>query len=581
MRIICALKELGIEPVSIYSEPDKNSRHAEICESYELKGQPAKVYLDIAQIIEIAKSSGAQAIHPGYGFLSENAEFAKACTESGIKFIGPNPNVIAKMGSKIESRRAMQKAKVPVVPGNTDPVRTLDQAKQLALKYGYPVAIKASAGGGGRGLKVARSESELENALASAMREGASYFGSDEVYIEKYLDLSRHIEVQILADEHGNVINIGERDCSSQRRHQKLVEESPAPNLPKVVRDRLLEAAVRGATEIGYTSAGTFEFLVAGDQFYFLEANTRVQVEHPITEATFGIDIVKEQIRIAAGGKLSVKQSDLNQRGHAIEFRINAEDPWKNFLPSPGLISLYQPPQWPWVRIDSACYSGYKLLPFYDSLLAKLIIWGRDRAEAIARSKIALESFIIEGVSTTIPFHIALLQDEKFLAGQMDTKYVEAEFIKRLMQTPPTKISPGAVLPSSNNIEQSLRIQEFAPHTVQSTEQNTFEVELNQKKFQISVHEMPSSPRTTEARPQSSENTYSNSSTHITSQMPGLVKQVCVAEGETVKKGQRLLIFEAMKMESDIVATCNGQIDKVKVKAGDSVDDACILIELK
>ena len=431
VRIIQALRELDILPVAIFSDPDQDSRHVKLAhETWRLDGPPNKVYLDGEQIISIAKKAGCCAIHPGYGFLAENPDFAELCAQNDIVFIGPSSEVIKKMGSKVESRRIMDAAKVPLTPGTTDPIETPQEVKKLGTKYGYPIAIKASAGGGGRGLRVVRKEEDVEQALAGAQREGASYFGSGEVYVEKYLDNPRHIEVQVLADNHGNVIHLFERDCSSQRRHQKLLEESPAAKLDGTVKKELLQAAVKGTKSLGYTSAGTLEFLVDGNNFYFLEMNTRVQVEHPITEMVTGVDIVKEQIRIAQGESLSISQDEVAQRGHSIECRINAEDPSKNFLPNPGTIHGYQEPQHPWSRVDSACYQGYTVLPFYDSLLAKLIVWGKDRQEAISRMRLALKDFEIDGVATTIPFHLALLDDPTFQAGEVSTKYVEAEMMK-------------------------------------------------------------------------------------------------------------------------------------------------------
>lgn len=438
VRIIQACRELDILPVAIFSEPDQDSKHVKLAaETWKLEGAPNKVYLDVEQIINIAKKCKAEAIHPGYGFLAENGDFADLCAKNDITFIGPSSDVIKMMGSKVESRRVMDKAGVPVVPGTTDPVTTVDEVKKLATEYGYPVAIKASAGGGGRGLRVVRKEEEVENALAGAVREGSSYFGSGEVYVEKYLDRPRHIEVQVIGDNHGNVVHLFERDCSSQRRHQKLLEESPAARLDPKVKEQLLSSAVKGTKALGYTSAGTLEFLVEDDHFYFLEMNTRVQVEHPITEMVTGVDIVKEQIRVAAGMKLSFTQEETSQRGHSIECRINAEDPNKNFLPNPGTIHNYVEPQHPWSRVDSACYPGYTVLPFYDSLLAKLVVWGKDRDEAIARMRLALTDFIIEGVATTIPFHLALLDDPNFLSGEVTTNYVEKEMMKNWKELGP------------------------------------------------------------------------------------------------------------------------------------------------
>ncbi len=447
LRVISACRELGVKTVAIYSEPDKDSLHIRWADqSFRLDGQPGHAYLDIAQIVRLAKESGAEAIHPGYGFLSENGDFAEACLNAGLKFIGPSPNVIRQMGSKIQARRLMESAGVPVVPGTIEPVTDAQTVKRFAAEFGYPVAIKASAGGGGRGLKVVRAEGEIDSALGAAQREGLSYFNNGEVYLEKYLADPHHIEVQVIGDEHGNVVHLGERDCSIQRRHQKILEESPAPILSETVRQQLLETAVRGAKALSYSSAGTLEFLVSARNLYFLEVNTRVQVEHPITEMVTGIDIVKEQINVACGNALSFKQAHVQPRGHAIEFRINAENPFKNFIPMPGTVSGYSEPRLPWVRIDSACYSGYKILPFYDSLLAKLVVWGRNRAEAIARGLVALQDYRIEGVPTTIPFHLALLKDETYHAGLVDTKYVESVFMQRFTQDSADRFTIGGPL---------------------------------------------------------------------------------------------------------------------------------------
>lgn len=575
VRVIRACQELGVKAVAIYSEADEHGRHVEIAdEAWKLEGQPGKVYLDAQQIIDLAKRAGAEAIHPGYGFLAENPEFSRACTESGITFIGPKPEVIREMGSKIESRRLMEKAGVPVVPGTTDPVSDPKAVKDLCAKFGYPVAIKASAGGGGRGLRVVRKEEEIEQALAGAQREGTSYFGNGEVYLEKYLERPRHIEVQILADNHGNVIHLFERDCSSQRRHQKLVEESPAPNLNPETRKRLLEAAVKGAKAIGYTSVGTVECLVSGNDFYFLEMNTRVQVEHPITEMITGVDIVKEQIRIAAGEKLSITQDEVVARGHAIECRINAEDPFKMFMPSPGTITRYSEPSLPWVRVDSASYTGYKVLPFYDSLLAKLVCWGRTREEAIARTKLALKEFHIEGLNTTIPFHQLIMDDETFKKGAIYTGYVESEFKKSMVK------------PGNNGAPSS--VGDAPAAEVERTEQRKFEVEVNQKRFSVAVAELvpagtatavkPAPAAAPAARPRPASSVVAGGSGEIRASMHGLVKQIEVKEGDKITAGQKLLIFEAMKMESEITSPKDGVVASIKVRAGETVESKALLV---
>lgn len=604
VRVITACREMGIKTVAIYSEPDKLSRHVSLAdEAYQLEGQPQKVYLDAAQVVALAKACGADAVHPGYGFLSENPDFARSCAEAGIKFIGPKPEIIHRMGSKVESRRAMEAAGVPVVPGTTDPVNSADEVKKLGAQYGYPIAIKASAGGGGRGLKVVRSEAEAEAAFTAAQREGASYFGSGEVYVEKYLDHPRHVEVQILGDEHGNVIHLGERDCSTQRRHQKLIEESPAAKLNPKTRERLLAASVKGAQSLGYTSAGTFELLVAGDDFYFLEVNTRVQVEHPVTEYVTGVDIVKEQIHIANGEKLSLKQEEVFFRGHSIECRINAEDPFKNFMPAPGTVRSFVEPRMPWVRVDSACYSGYQILPFYDSLLAKLIVWGRDRKEAIDRMKLALSEFKIEGVATTIPFHIAELEDPKFINAETYTTYVEAEFMKSFVANAPKPVAPSAVSPSAASSGTATAVSHNASnngHATGSPEKvgpYNFEVEVDKKTYKIAVHELvaPGAPVARAAAPsaatkspsRSMERPGSNkaakgggSSGSLKAPMHGLVKELLVEVGATVTQGQKLIIFEAMKMESELVAPRAGKVSAINAKAGDTVDTDEVILEV-
>ncbi len=602
VRVITACREMGIKTVAIYSEPDKLSRHVSLAdEAYQLEGQPQKVYLDAAQVVEIAKKSGADAVHPGYGFLSENPEFARNCSDAGIKFIGPKPDIIHRMGSKVESRRAMEAAGVPVVPGTTDPVNSADEVKKLGAQYGYPIAIKASAGGGGRGLKVVRSEADAESAFTAAQREGASYFGSGEVYVEKYLDHPRHIEVQILGDEHGNVIHLGERDCSTQRRHQKLIEESPAAKLDAGVRERLLAASVKGAKSLGYTSAGTFELLVAGKEFYFLEVNTRVQVEHPVTEYVTGIDIVKEQIRIANGEKLSVKQEEVSFRGHSIECRINAEDPYKNFMPAPGTVKNFAEPRMPWVRVDSACYSGYQILPFYDSLLAKLIVWGRDRNEAIDRMKLALSEFKIEGVSTTIPFHLAELADPKFINAETYTTYVESEFMKGFIAGAP-KPAPSAVTASgseaSSSISSSTSPNGKGANVAERVGPYNFEVEVDKKTYKVAVHELvapgapvaragtatakvqPSGAARSLERPGKAASKSGSNSGRVKAPMHGVVKELLVELGATVTQGQKLLIFEAMKMESEVVAPKAGKVSVLNAKQGDTVEPDHVIMEI-
>lgn len=427
LRVIRACQELDIPTVAVYSQADADSLHVKLADESYCIGPPSsqRSYLHIPALISTAVVTGANAIHPGYGFLSENANFAGICEEHRIKFIGPSQSAITNMGDKSSARETMRKAGVPVVPGSNGLIKSDSEAFSLAEEIGYPIIIKATAGGGGRGMRIARDPGELGQALNSARSEAAASFGDGGVYIEKYLKPIRHVEIQVLADSHGNCIHLGERDCSVQRRHQKLIEESPSPALTEEMRQKMGHAAVLAAREINYEGAGTVEFIFTGDSFYFMEMNTRIQVEHPVTEMITGVDLIKEQIRVAQGEKLSFKQEDLQFRGHAIECRINAEDPDKNFLPSPGTIEAYITPGGPGVRVDSHCYPGYKIPPFYDSLVSKLVVWGNNREEAIQRMQRALDEYAITGIKTTIPFHQTVLAHRVFQAGDVTTDFIE------------------------------------------------------------------------------------------------------------------------------------------------------------
>ena len=429
LRVIRACRELGIQTVAVYSEADRESLHVRFADDDVCIG-PApsrESYLRIPRLIAAAEITGADAIHPGYGFLAENAEFAETCAASNVTFIGPTAEQIRIMGNKASAREAMTKVNVPIVPGTPGPVEDAESAVEFAKKIGFPVIIKASAGGGGKGMRVARDEDDFARSFQLARSEALSAFGNGDVYVEKYLERPRHIEFQILGDKHGNVIHLGERDCSVQRRHQKLIEEAPSPAVTPKLREEMGRAAVAGAKAINYVGAGTIEMLLDTDgKFYFMEMNTRIQVEHPVTEMLTGVDLVKEQIRVAAGEKLSVS-SPKELRGHVIECRVNAEDPGRNFQPSPGKITTFHPPGGNGVRIDSHVYAGYTVPPFYDSLLAKLIVQGRDRPEALAKMRVALESFIVEGVTTTIPFLARVMQNDRFARGDVDTKFLERE----------------------------------------------------------------------------------------------------------------------------------------------------------
>jgi len=429
LRVIRACKELGVQTVAVYSEADRESLHVRFADDDVCIGPaPAREsYLNIPRLIAAAEITGADAIHPGYGFLAENAEFAETCAASNIAFIGPTAEQIRVMGDKASARRAMQEVGVPIIPGSPGPVEDVDEALRFAVGIGFPVIIKASAGGGGKGMRVAADPEDFARAFQLARSEALSAFGNGDVYVEKYLARPRHIEFQIMGDSHGNVIHLGERDCSVQRRHQKLIEEAPSPAMTPELRQAMGDAAVRGAKAINYVGAGTIEMLLNEDNsFYFMEMNTRIQVEHPVTEMLTGIDLVKEQIRVAAGERLSVTTLP-PLRGHVIECRVNAEDPARNFQPSPGRIDVFHPPGGPGVRLDTHVYTGYSVPPYYDSLLAKLICQGRDRDEAIRRMQIALESFIVEGVTTTIPFLARVMHNAEFQAGKVDTKFLERE----------------------------------------------------------------------------------------------------------------------------------------------------------
>ncbi len=432
LRIIRTCKELGIKTVAVYSEADRYSLHVRFADEAVCIGPgPSKEsYLNIPRIIAAAEITNAEAIHPGYGFLAENAMFAEICESSGIKFIGPTPDAIEAMGDKALAKETMRKAGVPVIPGSDGVVETLEQAREIANEIGYPIMLKAAAGGGGKGMRMVRNDEELENAWQTARAEAEAAFGNPAVYIEKFIEKPRHIEIQILADEHGNVIHLGERDCSIQRRHQKLIEESPSPIVTPELREAMGQAAVKGAKSVKYRNAGTIEFLVDKDgNFYFMEMNTRIQVEHPVTEMVYGIDIVREQIRIASGEKLGIKQKQIKPNGHAIECRINAEDPFNGFRPSPGKITALHFPGGFGVRVDSHIYQEYVVPPYYDSMIAKLIVHAKNRDEAIARMLRALDEFVIEGVHTTIPFHIKILNSPQFRSGvDYDTKYIDTSF---------------------------------------------------------------------------------------------------------------------------------------------------------
>lgn len=432
VRIIRACQELGLKTVAIHSVADKDSLHVKIADESICigPGSSAMSYLNIPKIMSAVEISGVDAVHPGYGFLAENEDFAQICLKYNVKFIGPSPQHIALLGNKVEARKIAKKVGVPLLPGSEGEVKTFEEAKKIATEIGFPLIIKAAAGGGGRGMKIIRELSDLELQFKIAQQEALNYFADSAVFIEKYCENPRHVEVQIMGDEHGNYIHVGERDCSIQRRHQKLIEESPCPVFNEQQRQQIGEAALKLIREVGYSSLGTVEFLFNEDgSFYFMEVNTRIQVEHPVSELTSGLDLVKEQILIAMGNKISYKQEDIKLRGHAIECRINAEDP-ETFVPSPGTVNAYHVPGGPGIRVDSMLYTGYTVPSLYDSMVAKLLAYGKNREESITRMKRALNEMKIDGIKTNIPFHLKIMDDENFRSGNISTKFLETYYYK-------------------------------------------------------------------------------------------------------------------------------------------------------
>jgi acetyl-CoA/propionyl-CoA carboxylase biotin carboxyl carrier protein len=570
VRIIRALDELGIASVAVYSELDRDAPHVRRAgEAYLLGGPaPADSYLNAERILEVVKESGAEAVHPGYGFLAENAAFARACEDAGVVFIGPPASAIDAMGSKTRARQLMQKAGVPIVPGTTEPVPDLEAAKEIADDIGYPIAVKAAGGGGGKGFRVALTPDELQAAFEGAAREGKKFFSDDTVYLERYLPDPRHVEVQILADAHGHTIHLGERDCSIQRRHQKLIEESPAPEwiVDDELRERIGRIAVEAAEAVGYRGAGTVEGLLASDtsEYFFLEMNTRVQVEHCVTEMTTGIDIVKEGIRVAAGEPLSIAQDEVVLRGHAIECRINAEDASKKFAPAPGRIGSYVEPSGPGVRVDSGVRAGSEIAPMYDPMVAKLIVWDADREQATRRMLRALGEFEIEGLKTLIPFHQALLQTEQWARGETCRDLLEDRAWLKSLAFEKT--------PARDDDEEE-------------TVEQTYTVEVSGRRFDVRVigpppttaapavnGTAPAAPKPQRAARQNGRaRGSSGSSDTLASPMQGSIWKVPVQPGQQVAEGDVVTIIEAMKMENEITAHKAGVIAELPIREGDSV----------
>jgi len=562
VRVIRAARELGIATVAVYSELDRNALHVRLAdEAYALGGQTAaESYLNTAAILDAVRRSGAQAVHPGYGFFSENADFASAITDLGVAFIGPPASAIVEMGDKVSSRRAALRGGAPIVPGTTEFVQRAEEVPAFGAESGWPLAIKAAFGGGGRGMKVVRGPDEVEAAMESARREAKAFFGRDEIYIERYLTWPRHVEVQIVGDQHGNYVWVSLRDCSAQRRHQKLIEEAPAPALAPGVEAAMGEAAVKAARAVGYVNAGTVEFIYQDGDFFFLEMNTRLQVEHPVTEAITSIDLVEWQLRIAAGERLPMDQGevDASRRGHAIEVRINAENPaGGRFLPSPGRITTLRVPNGFGVRFDGGYEAGDEISQYYDNLIGKLIVWGKDRPTAIARAIRALGEMQIEGVATTIPADLAILRHPDFAAVTHSTKWVEEVLDLSGIASP--------VVAGGDGDEPARVLREL-------------DVEVNGKRFAVKAwvpDVAPVAVGAPKAKPKARAGAAAagagTGSGQVSVPMQGTIVKVLVTVGEQVEAGQAVVVLEAMKMENQIVAERSGTIKEIKVQPGDTV----------
>jgi acetyl-CoA/propionyl-CoA carboxylase, biotin carboxylase, biotin carboxyl carrier protein len=565
VRIVRALREMGVTSVAVYSDSDREALHTSLAdEAYHVGPAPAaESYLDIDRLIEVAKRSGAEAVHPGYGFLAESAPFARAVEGAGLVWIGPHPKAIEVMGSKVESRRIMARAGVPMVPGTQDSIASAKQVSLFGEEHGFPVAVKASAGGGGKGFAVARDASETAGAFERASREGEAYFGDGSVYVEKYLSAPRHVEIQVVRDRHGNAVHLGERDCSIQRRHQKLIEECPSPAIDPKMREAMGEAALAAAEAVDYDNVGTVEFLVekgeATDGFYFLEMNTRVQVEHPVTEEVTGIDIVKTGIRIAAGEELPFAQRDISWRGHAVEVRLNAEDPSNDFAPSPGVVTAYEEPGGPGIRIDSSLRGPGVVAEAYDPLFAKLIVRGSDREEALARLRRALAEFRVEGISTTLPFYRAILDDEVFVSGDYSTGFI-AERMQRLEIQPATAGETGEA--------PEKRVREV-------------EVEVNGKLFRVRVFGDDGATGGPPRRRRGETRRASASGGAVRAPMQGTIVKVLVQEGQEVAADEPVCVLEAMKMESEVRSQKAGTVTEIRVEAGQTVRSGDTLISVE
>src|SRR5680860_841039 len=561
VRVIRACRDLDISPVAVYSELDADALHVELAdEAYNIgAGPPSASYLDIASVIEAAKRSEAQAVHPGYGFLAENADFARAVADAGMAWVGPEASVIASMGDKTAARRAAIEAGVDCVPGTLEPVTDASEVQAFCDRHGLPVAIKAAAGGGGKGFRVVRAARDIPEALAGAAREAQAYFSSGDVYLERYLERPRHIEVQVLGDASGTILSFPERDCSLQRRHQKLLEESPSPALEENVRDAIMEAAAKVSKQVGYRNAGTCEILLDRDSktFYFLEMNTRLQVEHPVTELVCGVDLVAAQILVAGDEPLGFDQGDIALSGHAIECRINAEDPALGFMPAPGVISTYREPGGPGIRVDSGARSGAAVPAAYDPLIAKLIAHGPTRSQAIARLSRAVNEFHIGGIKTTLEWHRLALADERFLTGAYDTATVENDMelgAPSLANSTGGEPDVGAVV-------------------------RRFGIEIDGKRFAVVARERSSGGRrlSKPPRPQIGGHIGAHASDVLKAPMQGTIIKLLVSAGDEVKAGESVCVLEAMKMENSILTHRDGIVGELKVAEGQSVEPGAVI----
>ncbi len=569
VRVIRAARDLGIKTVAVYSELDREALHVRRAdEAYALGGQTAaESYLNTEAILKAVDDSGADAVHPGYGFFSENADFARAIIAKGVTFIGPPPEAIDEMGDKVSSRQAAQRGGAPIVPGTTEFATSADEISDFGAAHGYPLVIKAAYGGGGRGMKLVRSADEVQEAMDSAKRESKAFFGRDEIYIERYLTWPRHVEVQIVGDKYGDVVWVSTRDCSAQRRHQKLIEEAPAHDLGPGVEEAMGEAAIKAAKAVGYYNAGTVEFIYQDGEFFFLEMNTRLQVEHPVTEVITGIDLVEWQIRVASGERLPMTQQEVTacRRGHGIEVRINAEDPaGGRFLPSPGTLSKLVAPNGFGLRFDAGYQTGDTISQYYDNLIGKLIVWGKDRPTAIARTIRALEELVVEGVATTIPADIAILSHADFQAMEHSTKWVEEKLDLSDLE-PPKPPSP-----SDDDVELVKR---------------TTTVEVNGKRFEVKMW-LPDAPAVAatsravkrSARASAGSGAALRGSGNVEVPMQGTIVKVLVEIGQTVEVGQAVVVLEAMKMENQIATDKAGTVKEIKVKAGDTVGAGDVVV---